>query len=131
MCGLAQQLLWAIHEVSTKRILIVDNDMHLRETLVQRLRTRGFDVEAAETAGNALQKLDANTYDLVLVDVILPRQGGTVVVEKVLAARSGTQCIILSGVGELWQKANPSVRVAGVIQKPFKFDELLDYVNNS
>ena len=105
--------------------------MHLRETLVQRLRTRGFEVEAAETAGNALKKLDANTYDLVLVDVILPSQGGTVVVEKVLAARSGTQCIILSGVGDLWQKANPSVRVAGVLQKPFAFDELLDYVNNA
>src|SRR5687768_10990196 len=36
--------------VTGKRILIVDNDMHLRETLVQRLRTRGFEVEGAESA---------------------------------------------------------------------------------
>ena len=114
-----------------KRILIVDNDMHLRETLVQRLRTRGFEVEGAESARNALNKLDANTYDLVLVDVILPQEGGTVVVEKVLAARSGTQCIVLSGVGDLWQKANPQVHVKGVLQKPVKFDQLLDYVNNA
>ncbi|MBK5259439.1 MAG: response regulator [Thermoanaerobaculia bacterium] len=114
-----------------KKILVVDDDMHVREMLVQRLRSRGFEVEGSDSATSAMQKLDAVRYDLVVLDLILPREGGKVVVEQVLAAHNGTQLIIMSGVARLWRKANPSVRVAGVLEKPFAFDELLHFVNNS
>lgn len=117
--------------MNVKRILVVDDDMHVREMLVQRLRSRGFEVEGSDSASGAMQKLDSTRYDLVVLDLILPKEGGKVVVEQVLAAHNGTQLIIMSGVARLWRKANPSVKVAGVLEKPFAFDDLLHFVNNS
>ncbi len=114
-----------ICDVTAKSVLVVDDDVYVRELLVQRLRNRGFVVDSSDSADSALRKLSASTYDVLLLDLIMPREGGTVVLDSVTASANAPRCIVMSGVADLWHKANPGAIVAGVLQKPFDLHDLL------
>src|SRR2546429_241684 len=63
-------------------LLIVDDDEANRALLARRLRRQGFTVSLAENGRQALEKLRARRFDLVLLDVIMPEMGGYHVLEK-------------------------------------------------
>ena len=60
----------------TKRILIVDDDPNIRRFLSESLRLRGYDVHSFESAEATLEELDKHTYDLALLDILLPGSNG-------------------------------------------------------
>ena len=107
------------------RILVVDSDVHVREILVQRLRGRGYDVDGAQTAAEAFDLLSGAIYDIMLLDVVLPHNAATEVMTMLRGLAFPPRCIVMSGVANLWRRANPDVPVAGVLQKPFPFEDLL------
>jgi DNA-binding NtrC family response regulator len=117
--------------VAGKRILVVDDDPHVREMLVQRLRSRGFSVDSSDNAPAAMDSMRANPCDVLLLDLIMPRESGTVMLDRLLAEQTPTRCIVMSGVADLWRKANPTKPVAGVLQKPFAFEDLLHLIDNA
>lgn len=110
------------------RILVVDSDERIREILVQRLRGRGYDADSAQTAGEAFDLLSSAIYDIILIDVIMPRNAAIDVMTIMRGLAFPPRCIVMSGVAELWRRANPGVPVAGVLQKPFSFEELLKLI---
>jgi DNA-binding NtrC family response regulator len=120
-----------LNVVSSKRILVVDDDPHVREMLVQRLRSRGFAADSSDDASGALKTLSTRAYDVLLLDLIMPRECGTVLLDKLIANANPTRCIVMSGVADLWRKANPTKPVAGVLQKPFLFEDLLHLIDNA
>ncbi|HEX9163165.1 MAG TPA: response regulator [Thermoanaerobaculia bacterium] len=107
------------------RILVVDNDVNVREILVQRLRSRGFEVDGAQTAGEAFDFLSCAIYDVMLLDVVMPRNASIDVLTMLRGLAFPPRCIVVSGVADLWRRANPDVPVAGVLQKPVVFEDLL------
>ena len=62
---------------SKKSILLVDDDKSILRTLTRILQKAGYDVDAAETGKEALEKAENSCYDLALVDVRLPDMDGT------------------------------------------------------
>lgn len=62
--------------MESKRILIVDDDRHIRELLELYLMSSGFETAMCGDAHCALEKLQLETFDLVLLDVMLPDMGG-------------------------------------------------------
>jgi DNA-binding response OmpR family regulator len=62
---------------SKKSILVVDDDKSILRTLTRILQKAGYDVDAAETGKEAMEKADKRRYDLALVDVRLPDMDGT------------------------------------------------------
>ncbi len=64
------------HEDNGKRILIVDDDPNIRRFLTESLRLRGYDVQSYETAETALQQLESHSFDLALLDILLPGTNG-------------------------------------------------------
>jgi CheY-like chemotaxis protein len=54
------------------RILIAEDDSLIRDVYVEMLKAEGFDVEQAKDGKEALEKLTAGGYDLVLLDIIMP-----------------------------------------------------------
>ena len=107
------------------RILVVDSDVHVREILVQRLRGRGYEVDAAQTAVEAIDLLTTALFDVLLLDVVMPRNAALDVMTMMRGLAFPPRCIVISGVAHLWKRANPGVKVAGVLQKPFAFEDLL------
>ncbi|HSP13990.1 MAG TPA: response regulator [Thermoanaerobaculia bacterium] len=107
------------------RILVVDNDARGREVLVQRLRNRQLEAESAQTAAEAVERMSASRYDVVLLEVVMPHSAARDVFTCMQHLPSPPRCIVMSGVAYLWKRANPEVKIAGVLEKPFRFEELL------
>ena len=77
------------------RLLVVDDTEGNREALARRLRRRGFEVDVAEDGETALAAIDANDYDAVLLDVMMPGISGIDVLTRVRETRSPTDLPII------------------------------------
>lgn len=85
---------------STK-ILVVDDESSIRETLAEVLNTEGRTVMTAASGEEALALLQKETFDLMLLDLIMPGLGGLQVMEKVRTLSPGTVIIMLTAHGTL------------------------------
>lgn len=68
---------------SAKKILIVEDDQYIRELYVEILEDEGFYVEHAEDGEIGYQKIFHGGYDLVLLDIMLPKMDGLSILEKI------------------------------------------------
>lgn len=65
-----------------KKILVAEDDEFLRELYADILKTEGFSVETAVDGEDALQKFTQGGWDLVLLDIIMPKLSGLDVIKK-------------------------------------------------
>jgi len=115
-----------------RRILVVDDDVDLREFLSAVLKADGYDVLTAENGAAALSVLRRVVPDLIVLDLTMPVMNGWQFREAQTAipqyARIPTIC--LSG----YQAARRQAAALGMnacVQKPFDMDELLEIVRGS
>lgn len=109
-----------------KTLLVIEDDHAIRRGVCDALRFAGYDVlEAAEGSKGMEQALRA-TFDLLLLDLVLPNYSGFEILEELKQQRPGTPVIILSARGE------EADRVKGLklgaddyVVKPFSVRELL------
>jgi two-component system response regulator MprA len=109
------------------RILVVDDERAVRESLRRALELEGYQIDLAESGGEALQVLDAGAQpDALVLDVLMPGVDGLEVCKRL--RREGNQLPILM----LTARAEVENRVAGLdagaddyVTKPFALEELL------
>ena len=110
------------------KVLVVDDDVAVRESLRRALRLEGYDVELAADGGEALQRLESNgdDPDLVVLDVLMPNVDGLEVCRQL--RRTGRRVPVLM----LTARDEVADRVAGLdagaddyVVKPFALEELL------
>ena len=78
------------------RILLVDDEMSIQRTVAPLLRSRGYEVEGAATGRLALDALDANRPDLVILDLGLPDMDGLEVLRRLRHRNNKTPVLILT-----------------------------------
>lgn len=83
------------------KILLVDDDSDIRILLSELLRLRGYEVEMAESAEDAIQKLRLMPYDIALIDLKLPNMSGDELMEYFKIHQADTQLIIMTGFPSL------------------------------
>jgi two-component system response regulator FlrC len=83
------------------RLLVVDDDEGLRSFLDAALSREGHDVTLAVDGADALRRLDAAGFDLVLTDLKMPGVDGLQVLQQVRAEHPGTQVILLTAHGSI------------------------------
>jgi DNA-binding response OmpR family regulator len=81
------------------RILLADDDVELSEMLTQYLGAEGFTIDAAHDGETALAKAQAGNYDLVILDVMMPRMNGLDVL-RALRLKSLIPVLMLTARGE-------------------------------
>lgn len=81
------------------RVLIVDDEVEFAETLAMRLELRKFQVTVAHNGREALQLMEQQQQDLMLLDLKIPEVNGLEVAERLRAADCSTKIIIVSGDG--------------------------------
>lgn len=113
------------------RILVVEDERNLAETLAERLSASGYTVDRADSVAHALEAVQHHVPDLVLLDVGLPDGDGFTLARE-LRTRVPSAAIVF-----LTAQANPEDRVRGLelgaddyVPKPFNFRELLLRVQN-
>lgn len=107
------------------RLLIVDDDLSLREFLTIFLKREGHDVEVAANGSRALEMLQAAKFDLVLTDLRMPRMGGLDLLDAVRAGQIDVQVIVMTAFSST-DTALEAMRKGAYdyIVKPFKLDEV-------
>ena len=113
------------------RVLIVDDDRHIIESLSFGLQREGFSVAAALDGEAAMQRLRSDPPDLVILDVMLPRMNGFEVL-KALRADAALQAmpvIVLTAKGQKQdRRLAEAIGVEGFMTKPFSNQEVVEAV---
>jgi CheY-like chemotaxis protein len=110
------------------RILIVDDDQDIARILRFRLERKGFDCVLAGNGLEALEMLDTNHPDLVLLDVMMPKMDGFTACREIRRRNAWARIpvIMLTAKGDTSDKVNGiSEGADDYVVKPFEFDELL------
>lgn len=108
------------------KILIVDDEMKMREGLKDNLEYEGYNVEMAEDGSSGLSKIKENVYDLVLLDVMMPKMSGFDVCKQARGAGISYPIIMLTAKGEEIDKVlGLELGADDYITKPFSLRELL------
>lgn len=108
------------------RILVVEDFEILRDSLAQGLREAGYTVDTAADGESGLWHATSNDYDVIVLDLMLPRIDGLTILKKLRARQMNTHVLILTA------KDTSADRVKGLdsgaddyLVKPFVFAELL------
>jgi two-component system, OmpR family, alkaline phosphatase synthesis response regulator PhoP len=109
----------------TAKVLVVDDEPAIRLLVTKALEKHGFSVETAVDGVDAVHKLESSTYDLMVLDVMMPRLDGIGVIEKISGV-TAPKVLIMTAASPAVLKQLPQDRVAGVITKPFDIRELID-----
>jgi DNA-binding response OmpR family regulator len=110
-----------------KRVLVVDDEPQLSALLAEFLRNASYDVDIAQSVGEAQRRLAAQTYDLVIVDWMLPDGDGTSV--AAWGSELGAKTIVMSG----YLSRLPGGRAQGheTLMKPVRLSDFVDLVRSS
>jgi len=111
--------------MSEGRILVVDDDFLIRESLSELLRLEGYEVETAPGGQEALAALGSRTYDLVFTDINMPGVTGFDVLREVNLKYPETQVVLITGFGEI-QTAIQAIKQGAYdyVQKPLVDDDI-------
>ncbi|HTI56543.1 MAG TPA: response regulator [Verrucomicrobiae bacterium] len=108
------------------RILVVDDQEHMRELLVEALSADGHTVDPAENGMAALQLFDAQAYDLVVSDLQMPQMDGPKLYEEVRKRRpdAAPGFVFITGEDEApgYRQFLKDAKLP-VVTKPFKLKE--------
>ena len=114
------------------RILIVDDDKAVAEILRDLLSGPGRTVDVCYDGKEALERIEAKPYDLIIVDLVMPRVGGIEVLTYAKKARPDTIVIIVTGYASL-ETAIAAIKEGAYdyISKPYKLEEMKIVVDNA
>ena len=111
------------------RILVIEDDAPLRDWLKQVLNHRGYDVQLSVDGIEGLSRLADASYDVLLLDLIMPRMSGfevmTALEEKGIRIPTViTSGIVIPGVHD-YLKTHPQVRL---LSKPYSEEQLREVI---
>ncbi|HJR08293.1 MAG TPA: response regulator transcription factor [Pyrinomonadaceae bacterium] len=110
----------------SQRILLVEDEPGLLMTLTDRLVSEGFTVETATDGETGLERALAETFDLVILDVGLPRKNGFDVCRDLRQRSVGVPIIMLTARGQVVDKVvGLKIGADDYVTKPFEMMELL------
>lgn len=111
---------------TNKRILIADDDEQIRELLVFDVQSSGYIVDEAENGEIALKKALENNYDLILLDIMMPKMNGYDVCKNIRMVKQKVPILMLTAKGSLKDKTEGfDVGADDYLVKPFEVQEVL------
>jgi CheY-like chemotaxis protein len=125
-----------------QRILIVDDEGDVRDSIKSVLDLAGYSVRTAENAADALEQLEQVPIDVVITDIIMPKMNGVQAIESIRKAFPRVRIVAISGGGSFGLAAYQptaittnaylaSAEKAGahlVLTKPFEAEDLIEAV---
>lgn len=111
----------------TARILVIDDELSVRQTLARILQRAGYDVTTAEDGGQALDFLKTTAFDLVYLDIRMPGLSGLELLDHIHAADAGLPVVLFTAQPDLGSAVEALRRGANdYLLKPIKPELLLE-----
>jgi len=125
-----------------QRILIIDDERDVRDSVKCVLDLAGYEVLTADNATDALNQLGRTPMDLVITDIIMPKMNGVQAIESIRKAFPLVRIVAISGGGNFgvagyqptaiatnaYLKSAEEAGAHRVLTKPFEVDDLLEAV---
>ncbi|HSM48535.1 MAG TPA: sigma-54 dependent transcriptional regulator [Draconibacterium sp.] len=114
------------------KILVIDDERSIRNTLKDILEYEKHEIELAEDGIKALDKVKANGFDVILCDIKMPGMDGIEVLEKLVELTPDTPVVMISGHGNI-DTAVESIKKGAFdyIEKPLDLNRLLITIRNA
>jgi len=119
-------------ETHPKRILVVDDEQNVRMTLAANLELAGYDVVEAADGADAVEKVAAARFDLVLMDIRMPRMNGVAALQEMRRHDPEVQIVLVTGFAvDRLIRDGIGGGAFTVVQKPVEPDALLGIVETA
>lgn len=114
-----------------KRVLLVDDDREIVESMRIALESNGYEILIARDGNQGLVMVERDNPDLVILDMMMPKRSGFLVLEKVRRTRPVPLRVIMvtANEGSRHKAYAEMLGVDDYIRKPFAMDRLLDSVD--
>ncbi|MBR0089472.1 MAG: response regulator transcription factor [Clostridia bacterium] len=108
------------------RILVVEDEIHLAEALAQILKKNNYTVDVSNDGEDGLDNALSGIYDVIVLDIMLPKMNGLDVLENIRSEGFDTPVILLTAKNEISDKVRGLDSGADdYLAKPFNTEELL------
>jgi DNA-binding NtrC family response regulator len=113
-------------------VLAVDDEQNIRRLIRNEFSLEGYDVTTARNGEEGLDIVRKKDFDVILLDIKLPKQSGIEVLRQIKAMDRAIEVIMITGYGDI-QSAVDSLKLGArdYVTKPFKLDDLLAIVRNA
>jgi DNA-binding response OmpR family regulator len=109
-------------------VLIVEDDDKLQELLRTLIARHCTSVDLAADGEQGIEMLRAGTYDAVIVDLMLPKKNGLLVIDETASLSYSPKVIVLSAISRYFHERFPEGTM--VLQKPFEIEKVADLIAN-
>jgi DNA-binding NtrC family response regulator len=108
-----------------EKVLLVDDEKKFLEVMSERLTTRGVTVTTATSAAEALEQIEANLFDAVILDLKMPGMDGIEALKRMKAKRPELQIILLTGHATV-EKGVEAIQLGAMdfVEKPADLESL-------
>jgi DNA-binding response OmpR family regulator len=116
---------------SGKRVLLVDDDNEIVESMRAVLESRGYEILVARDGNQGLMMAEKDDPDLVVLDMMMPKRSGFLVLERLRRSRPVPMKVIMitANEGSRHKAYAEMLGVDDYIRKPFAMDRLLESVD--
>ena len=117
--------------VKTKNIMVVDDEVNIRNLLYGVLTEQGFQVTLARDGQDAWNKMRSSRFGLLITDIDMPRLDGIKLLEKMKKNKRREKVLVMTGrciqYGDL---GHEFPRVHGLLRKPFRINFFIEIVTS-
>ncbi|NLI81839.1 MAG: response regulator [Deltaproteobacteria bacterium] len=115
-----------------ERILLIDDEVDFLETLSERMRTRGMDVTTSTSAEEALAKVEEQSFDAVVLDLMMPGMDGLQALKIMKEKKPELQIILLTGHATV-QKGVEAIKLGAseFLEKPANIEVLTEKIKKA
>ena len=111
------------------RILLAEDDSSMRAYLTRALERSGYAVTSVDRGTAALPLLEAEAFDLLLTDIVMPEMDGIELAQRAAAIAPEMRVMFITGFAAVALKAGKAAPSAKVLSKPFHLRDLVDEVD--
>lgn len=114
------------------KILLIDDEVDFVETLAERMRSRDMDVSTSTSAIEALEKIDKESFDAIVLDLQMPGMDGLEALKKIKAKNPKLQVILLTGQATV-EKSIQAMKLGALdlLEKPADIEMLTEKIKQA
>ena len=107
------------------RILLAEDDESMRVYLARALERSGYEVVSVDRGTAALPLIEAEAFDLLLTDIVMPEMDGIELAQKAATLAPDMRVMFITGFAAVALKAGRAAPTAKVLSKPFHLKDLV------
>jgi DNA-binding NtrC family response regulator len=102
-----------------EKVLLVDDEQDLLDAMAERMRIQGLDVSTTTSAWDALEKVEAESYDAIVMDLMMPEMNGLNALRAIKEMKPDLQVILLTAMATVEKEIEAAnLGVIDLMEKP-------------